>query len=101
MTNNIEFNESEKNILTEIGYYFKRNVDKLDTKSVKFENNIIYITLGRPGLLIGKKGEDINSLMETFKIIFGPEVKLEIIESRMDNWLRAFEYSEIDDFETL
>lgn len=96
-----EFTKLEKDILTEIGYHFKHNVNKLDIKSVKLEHNMIHITLGRPGLLIGKKGKDINVLMEKFKTIVGPDVELEIIESKMDNWLRAFEYSNLECFEHL
>lgn len=86
--------ESEKDILTEIGYYFERNVDKLGIKFVKYESNVIYLILSRPGILIGKKGRDVDNIMKVFKEMFGSDVKLKMIESDIDTWLHTFEYQE-------
>jgi ribosomal protein S3 len=87
--------ETEKIILKEIAYYFKSDSHKLGIKRLIFEDNTIHILLFRPGLLIGRKGEDINNLSEILKKkLNNQDLKLHIEESLIDDYL--IDYSDLD-----
>jgi ribosomal protein S3 len=87
--------ETEKIILKEIAWYFKNNIDKLGIKKLVFEEDTIHILLSRPGLLIGRKGEDINNLSEILKKkLNNQNLKLHIEESLIDNYL--IDYTNLD-----
>lgn len=68
-----EYSEKEKEIARKIGYflYKKHNQDTSEAiielrlyniTDIMYINNIIHILVGRPGMLIGKRGENIEQL---------------------------------------
>jgi ribosomal protein S3 len=80
--------ETEKTILKEIAWYFKNNINELGIKRLIFEDNEVHILLSRPGLLIGRKGKDINNLLEILKKkLNNQNLKIHIEESLIDNYL--------------
>ena len=70
-----EIGEKEQNILRTIGYFYHdtyapdlngayKCIKDLGIHKVIIEDNIIYICLERPGLLIGVKGSNIDALQK-------------------------------------
>ena len=109
----MKYTENEQRIIKQIGMFFvKRNIDKINignayiqaredifklgiTRIVfNIDLSTVIIHLGRPGLLIGKKGEQINALSEHLKK-YNVE-KVEIIE---DNLFEHLIPRQWDDFE--
>jgi len=84
--------KEEKAILKAISYYF---VDpfKLDIKMLKYKDNVIHILLGRPGILIGNKGRDINKITDIIRNGFNnPNIRFHIEESTIDMFLKDSYY---------
>lgn len=82
--------ERQKRVRRAIGFYFDehdiyRSVLEITDIQSKFKSNeiIITITLGRPGLLIGKGGKDIDKLTKYLTRRFDKEVQIKIIESKL------------------
>jgi ribosomal protein S3 len=86
--------ETEKIILREIAYLYSPNTYRLGIKRIVFEDNIVKILLDRPGILIGKKGRDINTLLEILKKkLENQDLKIHIEESSIDSYF--IDYDEI------
>jgi ribosomal protein S3 len=108
----MEYTKQEKEIISKIGRFFlERNLKKSDnetkahqvylqtrkeiqilgiTRIVLTSDNEIEIHLDRPGLLIGKKGEQINALskyMEQYGIN-----KIQILEDNLFEYLIPVDY---------
>ena len=65
-------------------------------KLFSFKNEI-YISLSRPGILIGKKGECINFLNNQLSEYFKKKVTIYLIEDPLFSHLTFFEYREAGD----
>lgn len=44
--------------------YIREAIERLKIYELKMTGNVLWITLGRPGLLIGKRGENIDALLK-------------------------------------
>lgn len=77
-----------------------QNISSLKITNVSFDevDNRIYITLERPGLLVGEKGYNINALMKYLEHSLSmDDLKIKLIESRIDSHLHSFLYGYLDD----
>lgn len=45
-------------------HYIRECIEMLKIHGLEMKGNILWITLGRPGLLIGKRGENIDALLK-------------------------------------
>lgn len=71
----------------------REEISKLKIVNIKAEDDVITISLARPGLLIGKKGENIFALQKYFG------TKIEIVESfHWDEILMEYPYDPADYF---
>ena len=106
----IKYTEMEKKLLTCIGeFYFNKNklvvdepprpayilgyneahkeITELQITDIKYDEAIktMYLTLHRPGLLIGEKGKNIDALREHIWKEFEEDIHISIIETNL-NW---------------
>lgn len=96
-----------QNIAAEIGYYYldknydvtelypktRAEISTLGITQIEFKKGNIIITLTRPGLLIGRNGDNINAL-EKFLRLRIKYKKLLVEEDQIISWL--YPYSEFD-----
>jgi len=72
-------------------YYDRMLITEISSNRIK--NGIqVNITLGRPGLLIGKAGSTIATLEKYLEDRFSTNIKIHIVESQM--WNYNFKYEE-------
>lgn len=95
----------EKNrMLSDIGYfYFLKNnqdlkktneeIENLKIRNIDFKENILTISLERPGLLIGKRGENFENLKTYLQKNIKEKIKIEIIEDTSLFWLYNYQYT--------
>ena len=69
----------------------KQTIDSLRIINIHFDGKFICITTSRPGILIGRKGEQINKLTEYLRKEFTFE-KISITEDRVVSSLYDFYY---------
>ena len=72
-----------------------QNISSLKITNVSFDgvDNRIYITLERPGLLVGEKGYNINALMKYLEhSLIMSDLKIKLIESHIESHLYSFLY---------
>jgi hypothetical protein len=85
-----EMNEREKSVLRHIGWYYHnlysdnldqafKSIQDLGIYKIIIEDDIIYLCLERPGVLIGLKGSNIDNLQK-FLIKQGIHEKICIVE---------------------
>jgi hypothetical protein len=98
--------DATANILRSIGYFFlQRNENSFDKTrkhlkdlfitDVRYKNKILTIRLGRPGILIGKRGETIDALKKHLEASLGEGLKIKIVENNIDEFLYSFELSQM------
>lgn len=92
------YSEEEKKIAREIGYFiYEKNKFSIceaikelkyyGIKEIKLKGDKLTIRLSRPGLLIGKKGENIEALKNKLKVIIIVE------EDHLDSYMSSFSAS--------
>jgi len=97
----MKYTEEEKNILRHIGFYYCYEYSKDRNKAVadlsllyitnlSYNDNVITITLGRPGLLIGSYGKNIEALQKYFSEKLGKNIKINIVENNIMDYLMGF-----------
>lgn len=86
----VNLSEKEKTILRVIGYYFKKNTYMLGITSIEVKNDVIYLTLNNPGVLIGKKGKDISEVKKLINESLNQKMKLRLIETDINRILNTF-----------
>lgn len=100
----------EKDIARAIGYfYFEREnkdegeaieaIKNLQIHKIEYTDGVVIITLSRPGLLIGKKGENITSLVEYLKKEFKDMKEIRIKEDNILYHLYAFDLRYLETIE--
>ena len=97
-----------QSIASDIGFfYLEKNagdyekaieeITQLGITKIDFKGTTIHITLTRPGLLIGRRGENIDKLRVHLSKSLKQEINIDIIEDRITGWLIPFEpYSDSD-----
>ena len=77
-----------------------KDINQLGITKLDIKNNKFYITLSRPGILIGRRGHNIDALQSYLSLNRNKEIKIHIIEEKITPWLIPYEpYSE-DDIES-
>ena len=67
----------------------QKDVENLKITNITIENDVVTISIARPGLLIGRKGENIDALEKHL------DKKIKIVESfHWDQILVPYDYSE-------
>lgn len=100
-------NIEKKQIISAIGfYYFLKNnkdvqkaneeINLLKIHNIDFKNNIITIKLERPGVLIGRRGENIDNLTGYLCKDLQKDIQINIVEELELQNLRSFEYVDYD-----
>ncbi len=75
-------------------------VSDLGISNLNIQGNKISITLMRPGLLIGRKGENIDQLQKYLNAQYKKNMKIKIIEERILEHLFPYHYDDcIDELE--
>lgn len=70
---------------------------QLGITKVDFRGIVVSVTLTRPGLLIGRRGENIDKLTAYLSDELNRKIELKIIEDRITGWLIPQEpYSDAD-----
>ena len=98
----------EQKIIADIGFfYFKKchynivetnkAIDLLGICSIRIKCNIVYITLQRPGLLIGKGRKNYADLTEYLKKEHDIK-RIELKEQKNLSWLYDYQYSNYELF---
>ena len=84
--------------LTEMGI---KKVEYRQAEQSVFKNDdiisTVYVTLSRPGLLIGKYGKTIADITEQLSLTFKETIKIHIIEDELDDFLYPIDWS--DDYD--
>lgn len=76
-----------------------KEIDTLKITRIDIDENYkITITLHRPGLLIGMRGENINALAEHLKKYISDEISIHIDEDHLLDYLYAQDYSYEEDW---
>jgi predicted metal-dependent RNase len=111
----------EKNIAREIGYYYldkympefdeidlyhsaydkaNKDISLLQITAIEFneEENIVYIKLHRPGVLIGERGNNIDGITNKLKKEINPTIEIKIIEDKLNDNLYVHDYSDDEEF---
>jgi len=99
---NFYIQKQGKDGFTKAGYK-RANEDilSLGITDIKIFGNKITITLTRPGLLIGRRGENIDALKEYFTKELKKPIQIYIIENRVLGWLYPSFPDDFDYFEQL
>ena len=97
------YTKEEEKFARDIGYFvFEKHkkdiheaiheLSSYDIKDIRYQDDYLHILLGRPGLIIGAKGENITKLIEYLKC------KINIVESKrkLKNLLICFTYTGYD-----
>ena len=78
------------------------DITNLCITKVEWKGNTVHITLSRPGLLIGRRGENIDKLLEyIMKMTENKGIIIDIIEDQIIGWLipyDAMEYADTGDY---
>ena len=75
----------------------REDVSSLGVTKIDFSGSIISITLTRPGLLIGRRGINIDNLTEYLSKELKHKISINIIEDKITGWLIPYEpYSDAD-----
>ena len=83
----------ERDIARAIGYFYKKDerkeeLEKVNISFLSFDNGILTLVVSRPGILIGRKGENIDALRKYLREgDFTKDVKISsinIIESDIE-----------------
>jgi ribosomal protein S3 len=72
--------------------FYKLNIHGINVDTQKEDNIIVTVYLRCPGLLIGKAGNDIDSIEEKLSQSFGKNVTIEISEVKIDINLPRYDY---------
>ena len=93
-----------ENILSLIGYfYFGKNnqdvkktneeIESLKIRKIDFDKNILTISLERPGLLIGMKGQNIDNLKTYLQKQLKKYIQINIVEDNSLSNLYDYQYT--------
>ena len=74
------------------------DITQLGITKVVWSGHTIHITLSRPGLLIGRRGENINELQKWLSKMTESTITVDIIEDSIISWLIPYDPKEYDDF---
>jgi ribosomal protein S3 len=75
----------------------QEEVRALGLTQISVKGNELCITLSRPGILIGRKGENIDKF-ERYMNDKGGFTKIKIVEDRVIGCSIPYDYSDIDEF---
>jgi hypothetical protein len=73
-----------------------KSIQMMGIKDIGIVDEQIVIRLSRPGLLIGEKGLNLDSLVSHLSEGKDKRVKIKIVESRLDEFLYPYIYDEDD-----
>lgn len=95
--------DQEKRIARDIGFFLaekcsfsKQSIIDLFITNISFDDNNelpiadLVITLGRPGCLIGKKGETINALSSHLSSTLNKKVKISVVGNEIKDFLLCY-----------
>ncbi len=97
---------NEKNALKSIGYShitketkmeelpkIDEGIERYGITQIKVKRSTVYITLSRPGIFIGLKGENIDRIRNYLSKEFNKKVKIKLTEERLLRNLTNFMYA--------
>jgi ribosomal protein S3 len=100
----MKFLEKEEKILNAIGYFYleeneydyketSKNLKELSIHNITYENSRVNIYLERPGLMIGKKGENLEKLTGYISNYIKEKISITVMEMNINDHLIPFNYS--------
>jgi hypothetical protein len=77
-----------------------KDISLLQITAIEFneEENIVYIKLHRPGVLIGERGNNIDGITNKLKKEINPTIEIKIIEDKLNDNLYVHDYSDDEEF---